>query len=206
MVVQGNRIRDQLVKDIQNQIQQISNELSTYLGEALKVELNFNSIQFPSFEFEDFDAQVKRQSEREQRFRKETRYKKRFCQPDETYEVDVPVTVELTFYEIDLRQILESIKQNIDANTFGTQAVVERIIKNQVSADFKSAEQQINDYIDRFQAEFDRLLRERETKEAEADKIRATLEAQKAGLKEYLCELTSIRASLDSWKPAQTVG
>jgi hypothetical protein len=48
-------------------------------------------------------------------------------------------------------------------------------------------------------------LRDRETKEAEADQIRAKLEAQKAALNEYLSEMISIRESLDSWKPLQAV-
>ena len=38
-------------------------------------------------------------------------------------------------------------------------------------------------------------------KEAESDQIRAKLEAQKASLNEYLSELTSIRESLNTWKP-----
>lgn len=79
------------------------------------------------------------------------------------------------------------------------------MIKNQIKEDFRSAEKQINDYINRFKTEFDYLLRERETKGAEADKIRVMLESQKAQLNEYLSESTSIRESLDSWKPVLTV-
>lgn len=86
-----------------------------------------------------------------------------------------------------------------------SQQLLQLVIKNQIKEDFRSAEKQINDYINRFQTEFDYLLRERETKGAEADKIRVMLESQKAQLNEYLSESTSIRESLDSWKPVLTV-
>lgn len=78
---------------------------------------------------------------------------------------------------------------------------MERVIDKQVSADFRNAECQITDYIKKFQDEFDGLLRERETREFEKMEIRASLEAEKVKLNEYLNELAPLRASLDSWKP-----
>jgi hypothetical protein len=45
------------------------------------------------------------------------------------------------------------------------------------------------------------LLKERETKEAESDKIINSLNLQKEKLNEYLQELISIRQSLNTWKP-----
>ena len=57
----------------------------------------------------------------------------------------------------------------------------------------------------RSQDVLDSLLKDRETQEAEADQIRRMLDAQKTQLNEYLSELASIRESLDSWKPRQTV-
>ncbi|MEG4944948.1 hypothetical protein, partial [Microcoleus sp. F4-D5] len=55
--------------------------------------------------------------------------------------------------------------------------------------------------IKRFQNDFDRVLKERETKEAEAPEILARLEYQKAKLIEFLSQLSSVRESLNSWKP-----
>jgi predicted nucleic acid-binding Zn-ribbon protein len=108
-------------------------------------------------------------------------------------------------YEVDLRKTVKLIKQKIDTQVSGTQVLLHRVIEKQILADFRNAEKQINDYIQRFQDELDNLLREREKKEAEADRIRETLEDQKAALNEYLSELIFIRESLDSWKPRQTV-
>ncbi|MBD0389356.1 MAG: hypothetical protein ICV54_23365, partial [Nostoc sp. C3-bin3] len=67
--------------------------------------------------------------------------------------------------------------------------------------DFRDAEQQINDYMNKFQEQFDSVLRERETREAEKEQILATVETQKVKLNEYLSELAPIQASLNNWKP-----
>ncbi len=75
------------------------------------------------------------------------------------------------------------------------------MIEKQILEDFKNAEQQISDYIDKFQIDLDRLLIQRETKEAQTDNIRASLEIQKNRLNELMYQLHSIQKSLNSWKP-----
>lgn len=155
----------------------------------MQVEMNISPIQFPSFEFPGIDAQIRHQIERIRVI------ERGLCNSEKTY--DIPFST----YEVDLRQAGEAIKQNIDKQVSSTQELLQLVIHNQVREDFRNAEKQINDYIDRFQTEFDCLLRERETRGAEADQIRAILESQKAQLKEYLNELFSIRESLYTWKP-----
>ncbi|MEG3870497.1 MULTISPECIES: dynamin family protein [unclassified Microcoleus] len=217
LVREGTSIREQLAEKIQEDIQKISDELSNYLGDALQVRLNINPIQFPSFDFSGIDAGIQRQVEVFTRTEKITEVQKKsrtkksnsLCKGDKTYTVDVPIekTIEVqdqrTIYQVDLRQTVEQIKQKIDDNVSGSQLILERVIEQQVSTDFKSAERQINDYINRFQNDFDRVLKERETKEAEAPEILARLEYQKAKLIEYLSQLSSIRESLNSWKPVK---
>jgi len=196
LVREGSEIREKLVQQIQKKIQQISNELSDYLGEALQVELNINPIQFPDFEFKGIDAQIK---DRQNVYRrKETKTK---CCSDKTYEVEAKVDSYRTFYEVDLAETAQLIKSKIDEQVSSNLSLLQRVIEKQVSADFSSAEKQINDYIKRFQDELDGLLKKREMKEAESDQIRAKLEAQKLALNEYLSDLTSIRESLNTWKP-----
>lgn len=217
LVREGTSIREQLAEKIQEDIQKISDELSNYLGDALQVRLNINPIQFPSFAFPGIDAGIQRQVEIFTRTEKITEVKKKsrtkksnsLCKGDKTYTIDVPIekTIEVqdrrTIYQVDLRQTVEQIKQKIDDNVSGSQLLLEQVIEQQVSTDFKSAERQINDYINRFQNDFDRVLKERETKEAEAPEILARLEYQKAKLIEYLSQLSSIRESLNSWKPVK---
>jgi len=219
LVREGTSIRQQLATKIQEDIQKISDELSNYLGDSLQVKLNINPIQFPSFDFPGIDAGIQRQVEVFTRIKninevqKESRKKKSnsLCKGDTTYTVDVPIekTIEVqdqrTIYQVDLRQTLEQIKQKIDDNVSGSQVLLVRVIEQQVDTDFRSAERQINDYINRFQNDFDRVLKERKSKEAEAPEILARLEAQKAKLNQYLRELISIRESLKTWKPSQII-
>ncbi|MBW4455018.1 MAG: hypothetical protein KME55_21160 [Nostoc indistinguendum CM1-VF10] len=149
----------------------------------------------------------------ETKYRSETKTEKSgsLCKSDKIsteqvpYQATIQVEDKHSFYEVDLRETTKLIKQKIDTQVSGSQVVLQQIIHKQVSDDFKNAEQQINNYIKRFQDEFDRLLKERETREAEAEQIRETLNVQKVKLNEYLNEVTAIRASLDNWKPLQRI-
>jgi GTPase Era involved in 16S rRNA processing len=201
LVRDGTNIREKLAFKIQNDIQKISNELSSYLGEALQVELNVNPIQFPAFEFKGIDAAIKQQQEIFTRVRKETREKSRCCDSPEVYYVDTEYQETEEFYEIDLRHTLQSINLKIDEQVSRNQELLQRVIEKQIEEDFKYAEQQINNYIKKFQDDFDNLLKEREMKETEGDKILNTLNLQKNKLNEYLEELKLIRQSLNTWKP-----
>ena len=205
LVREGTKIREKLAIIIQEDIQEISDELSNYLGDALEVKLNINPIQFPSFDFPGIDARIKdvQLAVVVGTRREETGKKSRCCNSDEVYYADVDITESREFFDVDLRQTLESVNQKIDEQISRNRKLLERVIDKQVSADFKSAERQINDYIKRFQNDFDRVLKERETKEAEAPEILARLEYQKAKLIEYLSQLSSIRESLNSWKPVK---
>ncbi|MBD2607552.1 dynamin family protein [Scytonema hofmannii FACHB-248] len=214
LVRDGTRIREELVHKIKDDIQQISNELSNYLGEALEVELNVNPIQFPSFDFPGIDTQVQYQQQLYKTKEKQnysTGEKRRSCEDEQDYtkrttkEREVEVEKQRSFYEVNLRETVKAIKVNIDSQASGSRELLQRVIEKQVAEDFRNAEKQINDYIKRFQDDFDRLLKERETKEVEGDRIREMLEIQKAQLNQYLHELTTIKASLHSWKPMQTI-
>ena len=205
LVREGTNIREELARKIQEDIQEISDELSNYLGDALEVKLNINPIQFPSFDFPGIDARIKdvQLAVVVGNRREETGRKSRCCNSDEVYYADVDVTENWDFFEVDLRQTLESVNGKIDEQISRNRQLLERVIDKQISADFRSAEKQINDYIQRFQNDFDRVLKERETKEAEAPEILARLEYQKAKLIEYLSQLSTIRESLNSWKPVK---
>ncbi len=179
--------------------------MSNYLGEALQVELNINPIQFPSFDFPGIDARIEYQQQVFKKLKKEKRTKSRCCDNAQVYYVDVEVEDRRFVYEVNLLKTSEAIKLKIDEQVSRNRELLQRVIEKQVSDDFKNAEKQISDYIKRFQDEFDSLLKERETREAESKQIQAMLEEQKAQINEYLSELASMRDSLNSWKPVQTV-
>jgi DNA repair exonuclease SbcCD ATPase subunit len=200
MATEGKAIREELITDICNNIQMISDELSRHIGESLNIELNINPIQRLDFEFQGIDAQVERYTESYTRLKKEKR--RAFCRD---YEVDIPVDDRRSYYAIDLRKTIEAIKFEIDRQTLGSLTVVERAIKKQVAVDFRQAEKQIYEYIERFQQEFRRLLKERSSKEVEVDRVIAILEFQRDELYEYMEELKQIQNVLDSWQPSGVV-
>jgi len=196
LVRNGNDIREKLVQKIQNDIQTISNELSDYLGNSLEVKFHINTIQFPKFKFQGIDAVIQHQ----QNIIIGNKTEKRSgscCQPD--YDVNVPIRGDV--YDIDLKETATLIQYKIGQQVIRNQLLLERVIDKQVSKDFREAEQQINEYMNRFQEQFDRVLKERETRETEKEQILATLEAHKAKLNEYLNGLASIQAFLNTWKP-----
>lgn len=198
----GTSIRQQLVEQIQKDIQVISNELSDYLGETLQIELNINPIQFPEFEFQGIDSKIEQTIENVTVLIEESRRRsKGFCQGEETYTVDVPIEQKQEYYIVDLRKIASEVQHNINIQAKGTQQILKRVIQDQVDDDFRSAEKQMNDYIQKFQNEFNNLVKQRQEKEADAPKILAMLEQQKAGFMKYLSEISEIRQSLDTWKP-----
>lgn len=201
LVRDGTNIREKLALKVENDIQEISNELSDYLGKELQVKLNINKIQFPKFEFPGIDARIKQQQEVFTRTKQEQRKESRCCDSDKVYYVDVEYQDRQDFYEVDLRQTTQLIHQKIDEQVLNNRELLQRVIEKQIADDFKKAEQQINDYIKKFQDDFDSLLKERETKEAESDKIINSLNLQQEKLKEYLQELILIRQSLNTWKP-----
>ncbi len=215
LVRNGQTIREQLVYKIQGDIQEISNEISSYLGETLQVKLNINPIQFPSFVFAGIDTKIKEQQQvykvKEKQTKQKEGEKQGFCEDDGKYrertkeEVEVEVDKYRPYYEINLRETLKDINLKIDNKALASIEFLKRVVEKQIYDDFEIAEQQINDYIQRFQYEFDHLLKEREVKEAEIGTIREKLNIQKQSLNQYLVELKNIRESLDNWKPLKVI-
>jgi hypothetical protein len=80
-------------------------------------------------------------------------------------------------------------------------ALLERVIQKQVDEDFRKAEKQILDYIDKFQSEFDCLLSKRVEYEAEAPRVIETLKQYDRDLQIHLQALESLKNSLTEWKP-----
>lgn len=192
----GNQIRQVLVMDIQARIQAISDELSEYLGEALELSLNINPIQILGFDFNGIDTQVQEQTENYTRWTRER--KQALCRD---YEVDIQIDDHRSYFEIDLRQTIQAVEFELDAQTKGSLIIVERVIRRQIADDFGLAEKQINDYIQRFLAEFDRLLKERESREAEMERMVTILTDLQVALAPYLHDLEQVLGQLSRWQP-----
>jgi hypothetical protein len=200
-VREGTKIREDLVKQIQQEIQAISDELSQYIGETLQVEIGTNAIQFPKFEFSGIDAKIQEQQKVFAKTNKVTTQEERCCASPHVYEKDVVMKTEVYYYEIDLRLTAQGIKDKIDEQVNRNRVLLQRVIDKQVTEDFRQAVQQINNYRDKFQESFDNLLIQRANRESESEKITATLKSQKEQVSEYFNELIFIQEVLDNWKP-----
>lgn len=206
LIREGTRIREELVSVIQEDIQTISDELSSYLGDSLKVEININAIQFPSFDFKGIDAQVRYQQIVYERSKKKSKTDNRgCCGSSRTYDVDVPYKEIKSFYEIDLRDTARLVKAKLDEQANINKGLLFRVIDKQVNEDFKNAENQILNYIEKFQTEFDKLLAKREKHEEEAPRVIALLKRYSDDLKTYQHEIESVEEALKGWEPAQNV-
>jgi|GEM_PF-576594 len=199
LVREGTKIREELVRKIQQEIQAISDELSKYIGDALQVEICINEIQFPKFEFPGIDAKIQEQQKVFERIKKETEGP--CCANPHVYEKDVTVKEEVSYYEIDLRQTAQGIHKKIDEQVKNNIILLQRLIEKQIDQDFQKGEQQIDDYITIFQGDFDDLLIQRVNKENQSHEIIAALQNQKSQVSEYLDELIVLREMLDDWKP-----
>ena len=202
LVREGTKIREDLVKQIQQEIQAISDELSEFLGDTLEVEIGANPIQFPEFEFSGIDANIQEQQQVIERIEKKTIRENRCCADPHVYEQDIKITEKVSYYEIDLRLTAQGIHGKINEQVDRNLNLLQRVIEKQVSKDFHKGEQQINDYMNRFQAQFDYLLIQMvKMEEGESREIIAILKSQKIQVSEYLNELKSIQEKLDNWKP-----
>ena len=202
LVREGAKIHEDLVKQIQQEIQAISDELSQYIGETLQIEIGTNAIQFPKFEFSGIDTKIQEQREVFERTKKITMQEERCCASPHVYEQDVVMKTEVSYYEIDLRLTAQGIKDKIDEQVKRNIGLLKGIIDEQVEENFQKGEQQINDYINRFLDIFDNLLTQRVNRESESHEIVSTLKSQKSEVSEYLNELILIQEVLDNWKPS----
>jgi GTPase Era involved in 16S rRNA processing len=193
LVREGTQIRENLANMIRRDVQEISDELSSYLGEALKVDLNINPIQFPSFEFKGLDAQI---DEFHERYAK-TKYGKRRKFFD-LFEYDEPVETQETrkFYEIDLKQVQAQFKQQIDNGSEMSQKTLKRVIENQIQEDFGTAKKQLEDYINRFDQQLKCLLEERQAQAERTPEKIASLEQAQVNLKSLLTRLEQMQEVL----------
>ncbi len=197
MIREGTTIRENLATEIQTKIQVISNQLSTYLGESLRIELNINPIIIPLLNFEGMiDDQVDKILERIKYIEQRQEVRKRKCEQDEVYFVDV----EIKSFEIDLQAISELICTIIDEQIVDSAALINLVIQQQIKEDFHSAEMQIKDYTNKFQSELEALVWQRESLGGEAEKIYSNLQVYQTRLSEYMEELDRLEKSLDELK------
>ncbi|MBD2743923.1 dynamin family protein [Coleofasciculus sp. FACHB-1120] len=100
----------------------------------------------------------------------------------------------------DLNKAAKAMENSLDTSIRNWEIETESLRKN---ADSQSLEPLINEPIQTLENEVNHLATEPQKQEAHPGQIVAILKERKAQLNEYMDELTSIRKSLDSWKPVQ---
>jgi GTPase Era involved in 16S rRNA processing len=201
LIFEGTKVREELVKKIQDDIQSISDELSLYLGESLQAKLNVSPIQFPHFEFAGIDEAIIIQQEVVTRATEKVQHQKsRCCDTDETYYVDLEVKKAGTVNVVDLRATAEQIKEKIDEQVQRNISLLGRVIQKQVYDDFTSADKQISAYMNKFQVELEKILVERDRKQFDSPVMIELLTRYRIKLEEHLQSLNDSRVELNAWQ------
>ena len=191
LIKEGTQIREELAKTIRLDVQEISDELSSYLGEALEVDLNINPIQFPNFNFKGLDAQV---AKCQRNYTNRGHKKVKHC--FNLYESLEPFEETQQIYEIDLNRVLVQIHHQIDESSEMSQKTLKGVIKNQVQDDFQTAKKQLEDYINRFDQQLNCLLDDRQSQAERTPEKIAALEEAQASLKSLLTRLEQMQKAL----------
>lgn len=195
LINQGTFIQEVLSSKIQADIQAISNELSSYLGETLDIKLKPSPItKISSFEVKGIYTEIQEKLVTLKRYDYEKVSSWSFCLPDDV------ITSETIEIEIDLREILAVIEQRIDNMVAGSGNLLEKTISGRIKDDFGNSEKQIDEYITRFREEFTLLLEQREKVGVDSTQIVKAINEQIAELETYSNKLISVKDSLHSWK------
>jgi hypothetical protein len=195
LINQGTFIQEVLSSKIQADIQAISNELSSYLGETLDIKLKPSPItKISSFEVKGIYTEIQEKLVALKRYDYETVSSWSFCLPDDVIKSE---TIEI---EIDLREILAVIEQRIDNMVAGSGNLLEKTISGRIKDDFGNSEKQIDEYIARFREEFALLLEQREKVGVDSTQIVKAINEQIAELETYSNKLISVKDSLHSWR------
>ena len=195
LINQGTFIQDVLSTKIQADIQSISNELSSYLGETLDIILKPSPInKISSFDVKGIYTEIQEKLVTLKRYDHETVSSGSFCLPDSVIKRE---TIEI---EIDLREILEVIKTRVDSMVVGSGSLLEKTISERIKKDFGNAEQQIDEYIARFSEEFSLLLKQREKVGVDSTQVVKVINEQIVELATYSNNLKDVKTSLQSWR------
>ena len=195
LINQGTFIQEVLSNKIQADIQSISNELSSYLGETLDITLKPSPInKISSFDVKGIYTEIQEKLVTLKRYDYQTVSSGSFCLPDNVIKRE---TIEI---EIDLREILEVIEHRIDSMVAGSGSLLEKTISERIKKDFGNAEQQIDEYIARFREEFSLLLEQREKVGVDSTQIVKVINEQILELQTYSNKLIDVKNSLQSWR------
>ena len=183
LVRDGNSIRGQVAREIEQEIQVLSDELTVLLGECLEIDFKPTPIKIPDYNFPGIDQRVE-----EQRRQVEERRADKCCTSPESY------TIEVSYYVINFQDVKREFEKAIKRQKITIQGLIEKVVADQIQTDLDKAQQQFEDSFERVEQELQHIIQKRSNDSSEAQI--AELRQKLAMLQEYNQEIARIKADL----------
>ena len=183
LVRDGNSIRDQVAREIEQEIQVLSDELTILLGECLEIDFKPTLIKIPDYNFPGIDQRVEEQRKQVQEKRAD-----KCCTSPESY------TIEVSSYIINFQEVKREFEKAIKRQKLTIQGLIEKVVADQIQTDLDKAQQQFEDSFERVEQELQHIIQKRSNDSSEAQI--AELRQKLAMLQEYNQEIARIKADL----------
>ena len=183
LVRDGNSIRGQVAREIEQEIQVLSDELTVLLGECLEIDFKPTPIKIPDYNFPGIDQRVE-----EQRRQVEERRADKCCTSPESY------TIEVSYYVINFQDVKREFEKAIKRQKITIQGLIEKVVADQIQTDLDKAQHQFEDSFERVERELQDIIQQRSNDSSEAHI--AELRQKLAMLQEYNQEIARIKADL----------
>jgi len=184
LVRDGNSIRGQVAREIEQEIQVLSDELTILLGECLEIDFKPTPIKIPDYNFPGIDQRVEEQRRQVQ----ETR--DRCCTSPESY------TIEISSYVINFQEVKRDFEKAIRRQKLTIQGLIEKVVNDQIQTDLDKAQQQFEDSFERVERELQHIIQKRSDRSMEVDQAIVSLKEKLAILQQYYQEIDRIKADL----------
>ena len=179
----GNSIRGQVAREIEQEIQVLSDELTVLLGECLEIDFKPTPIKIPDYNFPGIDQRVEEQRKQVQEKRAD-----KCCTSPESY------TIEVSSYIINFQEVKREFEKAIKRQKLTIQGLIEKVVADQIQTDLDKAQHQFEDSFERVERELQDIIQQRSNDSSEAHI--AELRQKLAMLQEYNQEIARIKADL----------
>lgn len=185
LVRDGNSIRGQVAREIEQEIQVLSDELTILLGECLEIDFKPTPIKIPDYNFPGIDQRVEEQRKQVQRQRAD-----KCCTSPESY------TIEVFSYVINFQDVKREFEKAIKRQKLTIEKLIEKVVADQIHTDLDKAQQQFEDSFERVERELQHIIQKRSDRSMEVDQAIVSLKEKLAILQQYYQEIDRIKADL----------
>ena len=181
---EGNIRRNQVAREIEQEVQVLADELTALLGKALEFEFKPTPITIPNYDFPGIDKMVERR-------RKDSKHTEdRCCSSPHSY---VITTIS---YVIDFREVIRAFEKTIRIQKLIIKELIKQVISEQINTDLNTAKTQFKSSFQRVEQEIQYIIQKRSDQSVEAEQAIETLHTNLAIIQEYQKEIDRINAEL----------